>query len=253
MRKLGALLFISTLVVVLSACGTENNNGDSDQSAEGQELQAIEVNIKTLPETLNPEEVSTIQAKVTQGSENVNDAEEVEFELWKKGSEEHLEIEAEKQGKGLYSIQHTFDEKGIYYVIAHVTARDMHTMPQKKLNVGNVSESDKKKEEQQKQDEGTEEGHNHDQSTDGVAVHITKQDGKLMVQLEKGEDPLKEANVRFEVWQGDGKHQFIDAKEGEEGEYTAEFKPESNGTYKVNVHYEKGDLHGHQKKEVEYK
>jgi len=256
MRKLGFLLLISTIFVVLSACGSEENNNashndDQQNSEENQELQAIEVKIKTVPETLKPEEITTIQAKVTQGSENVNDAQEVEFELWKKGSEDHEKVMAEKQGKGLYSIQHTFDEKGIYYVIAHVTARDMHNMPQKKLNVGNVSESDEKSEGHDHNEKENKEEHSHGDRSDGVAVHLMKEDGKLMVHLQKGEEPLSEAKVRFEVWKDDGKHQYIDAKEGKQGEYTAEFKANSTGTYTVNVHYEKGELHGHQKKEVE--
>ncbi len=254
MRKLGLLVILSALFVILSACGSDqSNNAEGDDE---QQLQAIEVKIKTVPETLKPEQITTLQAKVTQGSENVDDAEEVEFEVWKKGSEDHKKVMAEQQGKGLYSIQHTFDEKGIYYAIAHVTARGMHNMPQKKLNVGNVSEEDEKAKDEEKknhsQDEGNSE-HDHGNETSGVAVHLMKKDGMLMAHLQKGENPLTEAKVRFEVWQGDSKHKYIDAKEGKKGEYSADFKPDAAGTYKVNVHYEKGDLHGHQKQELEYK
>lgn len=251
MKKLGILMFTACFVFLLTACGSEDNNDNTNSS---EEMKPIEVNILTVPETLNPEEISTIQAKVTQGSEQVDDAEEVEFELWKKGSDDHEKIEAEKQGNGLYSIQHTFEEKGFYYVIAHVTARGMHNMPQKKLNVGDVSEKEQGEENQEHaHEEGSSESHSHEHgSAEGeIAVHLMRDEGKLMVHLQKGEAPFTEAAVRFEVWQGDAKHQFIDAQEGKKGEYTAEFKPESSGTYSVKVHYEKGELHGHKQEEIE--
>ena len=76
------------------------------------------------------------EALVTQGDEEVKDANEVKFEIWKSGQEEHKKIIGKHQGNGIYSITKTFQEEGDYSIIAHVTARDMHNMPKKDIIVG---------------------------------------------------------------------------------------------------------------------
>ncbi len=58
------------------------------------------------------------------------------MEIWKEGDEEHETIEAAHIKDGVYAINKTFSEKGIYNIIAHTSARDLHTMPKMQVTVG---------------------------------------------------------------------------------------------------------------------
>ena len=149
LMKILQFVFFIVIIVSLSACGGESNMDEQ------QMMTFVDVKISTEPKNIMPGEEVTVQAHVTQGEENVNDADYVTFEIWKKGEEpeepeeydieniddyySNIGIEGELQGEGIYSIKTTFEEEGIYYVTAHVTARGMHNMPKKELIVGNVS------------------------------------------------------------------------------------------------------------------
>jgi hypothetical protein len=45
---------------------------------------------------------------VTQGNERITDVDDVTFEIWKEGSEQHQKIEAVHKGNGVYVIENTF-------------------------------------------------------------------------------------------------------------------------------------------------
>ncbi|MDF0728383.1 FixH family protein [Cytobacillus sp. S13-E01] len=128
MKKL-SFLFFSIFIVLIGCSGEVQNTG---------EVHFIEVEIQT-PEKIEPNEEIEISAFVTQGEEEVNDANEVKFEIWKNGQEDHEMVEGNHKGEGIYSITKTFDKDGIYSVVAHVTARDMHSMPKKEFVVGDPS------------------------------------------------------------------------------------------------------------------
>ena len=98
----------------------------------------VHVVIISSPETIQLGQPVQIEAHVTQGSKPVEDAQEVEFEIWKEGNNKHEKIKVAHDRGGIYPISRTFSEEGVYYVIAHVTARDMHVMPKKELVVGAV-------------------------------------------------------------------------------------------------------------------
>ncbi|WP_421382911.1 FixH family protein [Bacillus salacetis] len=241
---LGSALF-------LAACGTQNEQ----DSAETEEMmQPVEVELTTEPgkDELKDGEAFTIQAKVTQGEENVDDAKEVEFEFWKEGeeSDDHEMIEGESQGEGIYSIEKTVEEAGIYYVISHVTARDMHTMPKLELTIGDVEKTEHAHEE-----EGHDHGDGHGEEATGhlmVPDTVKKEEEfDLTGHAKHGEEPLTEAQVRFEIWKdGEEKHEFIDTSEEGEGEYKASHMFSEAGTYHVKLHIEKGELHTHTEKTV---
>ncbi|MGF2614319.1 FixH family protein [Rossellomorea aquimaris] len=250
-KKIGLLIALSG-VLILGACGEQNeeNSGESHQYDEGDTLHALEVELTTQPgpDELQDGEAFTVEAKVTHGDENVNDAKEVEFEFWKKGeeTEEHEMIEGEFKEEGIYSIEKTVDEPGIYYVVSHVTARDMHTMPKLELTIGDV-------ETEHAHEEGHEDSHSHG---DEVSGHIMMADTvkageevELTGHAMNGDDPLSEADVRFEIWkEGEEKHDFIDASEESEGEYKSSHTFTEAGTFHVKLHIEKGDLHTHKEK-----
>ncbi|MCQ6560231.1 FixH family protein [Paenibacillus mendelii] len=129
MKKFLLLVVGASCLLLITAC----SNSSSD-NAEGSKL--IQVEVKPVQETLQPGRAILIDAHVTQGSENVTDAQEVKFEIWKKDEEQHKTITAAHWQDGVYRIKTIFPGDGTYYVIAHVTARDMHVMPQKELIVG---------------------------------------------------------------------------------------------------------------------
>lgn len=233
------LLFL--FIIVLSACGVNNNQQGKDNNVLPK---MVEVQIKTIPaDELKPNEEITIQAHVTQGAENVDDAHEVKFEVWKKGQEEHEMIEAKHQGEGVYSIKKTFQNDGVYHVISHVTARDMHNMPKKEIVVGDVS--------QETQVTNKPEEHHHpDRDLDILMQTKTpfkvNEDTTLAVRLQKENEPFIEAEVQFEIWMANEKERlFVKAEEDEDGRYNASTTFSKPGSFFVNVHITKGELHEH--------
>jgi hypothetical protein len=142
-------------MLMVSACSANTE----DQTNIEMSLEAIEADI-LIPEKLSTNESYTLQVAVTQGDETVEDANEVVFEVWKGNSREESElIEAEHEGDGVYQIEKTFPEHGVYYVQTHVTARDLHVMPTKPIVVGDVSEAELEQLEQEKSENTDEQGH----------------------------------------------------------------------------------------------
>lgn len=97
-------------------------------------------------------------------------------------------------------------------------------------------------------DEGEhEDGHGH-----GGHVSISLKNDEmdpavLMTTVTESEQPLTEANVRFEYWkEGEEKHTYTDTEENSEGMYEGTTEMSDPGTYKLKVHVEKGEeLHTH--------
>ncbi|WP_166000480.1 FixH family protein [Bacillus sp. Cs-700] len=92
-----------------------------------------------------------------------------------------------------------------------------------------------------------EEGHGH-----GADVAISLENDEmdpavLMTTITEAQQPLTEANVRFEYWkEGEEKHTYTDAEENSEGMYEGNLELSDPGMYKLKVHVEKGDeLHTH--------
>ncbi|MEH7181130.1 FixH family protein [Neobacillus vireti] len=125
------------LLLVLSACNNNSKNNDN----KGDELpEFVEVELRISPETGQVNEPISIEAKVTQGEENVEDADKVTFEIWRSKDEKHEKIDVSHVENGIYRLEKSFQQEGTYYIIAHVTARDMHNMPKKEFIVGTASE-----------------------------------------------------------------------------------------------------------------
>lgn len=131
MRKYFFVLMIMLLGVgFLAACSQD----------EEVEPLFIEVKLNVSPEKGEVNEPVTFEAKVTYGEENVTDADEVLFEIWRAHDEEHEKIEIEHAGDGIYRLEKAFDQEGTYYIVSHVTARDMHSMPKVEFVIGEPSE-----------------------------------------------------------------------------------------------------------------
>ena len=129
MKKIICLLIV--FLWIISGC---SNHDTVHHGAEVGELIDVLVEIDTQPIKIHDEVV--IKAKIMQGQEVVTDATEVKFEIWRDGDEEREMIEGEiHPEEEVYFINKIFHEPGLYYVIAHVTARNMHSMPKLELEV----------------------------------------------------------------------------------------------------------------------
>lgn len=117
--------------------------------------QEEEIEVDTLDNGVMPQEVMvdmltaetqqvgsvTLEAKVTQGEEAVDDA-TMQFEVWESGLRDAgVMIEASLTENGVYTAEHTFDHDGVYYMYAHTNARGLHVMPKQEIVVGNPDRS----------------------------------------------------------------------------------------------------------------
>ncbi|WP_204524687.1 FixH family protein [Litchfieldia alkalitelluris] len=258
MRKL-LILFI-LLCLLLVGCNSNSDNIQNDVV----ELLPLNVVIEIVPEEILPNEPVTFNAYVTHGDEGVEDANEVKFQIWEKGKEDQDEyIDGIHKGEGLYSIEKTFDHDGIFYVVAHVTARDMHNMPKQEFVVGK-GEVEADTENETKTEKET--GHSHDdhhhgdhsdkQVTFNFSPHESTagEETKLTVVIQEEEKQLSEATISFEVWKGEAdKHEYIKAAEAVPGTYVANYTFPEKGRYEIRIHLEKGELHDHEEYSVEVK
>ena len=133
MQKKLLMLAAFLLLLLISAC----------QAAEDEnvfEPVYLDVEITIDPEKGETGEKIIFEALVTYGGEPVEDAYEVSFEIWRAHDEEHENIVVPHAESGIYRLEKEFSEEGTYYVIAHVTAKDMHYMPRKEFVIGKESE-----------------------------------------------------------------------------------------------------------------
>ncbi|MCK1991105.1 hypothetical protein GW626_12240 [Peribacillus muralis] len=119
------IMLFCTMFIMLAGCGKE------------EEIpRMLNVDLAVDPIQGEVKEPVKFRAKVTYGDEKVNDADDVSFEIWLANSDDHDKVAAKHKGNGIYEIEKTFDEEGTYYVYAHVTARDMHSMPKEEFVIG---------------------------------------------------------------------------------------------------------------------
>lgn len=140
MQKRMLFIIIGIMIsLTLVACGNDTDNeSDSNLNEATNELKSLDVDFP-LQETADVDEEVTLEASVTYGDEAVEDADEVVFEYWLKGDKDNsTKIESDNNEDGTYTQTVTFEEEGIYEIYAHTTAREMHTMPKKAINVGDV-------------------------------------------------------------------------------------------------------------------
>lgn len=119
------ILLVLGLTLLLSACSTQVE----------QPLAVVQVNIE-LPDNVVAGEEAVLKAHISYGEEPVSDADEVQFEIWQEDKkDESVWIDAELEDEGTYRVTKMFAEAGTYLVQSHVTAKDMHVMPTRRLEV----------------------------------------------------------------------------------------------------------------------
>lgn len=249
-KQLWGLLII--IAVLLAACGEQQEN----TGTEAEELKQLLVDF-SVPENADPGETVKLSAAVTYGEKPVTDADEVKFEIWKTGNEDDSEeLEGTMSEDGIYTAETTFDQEGVYEMYAHVTAKDLHTMPLKSITVGDVDPSTNESADTETENETA---HDHG-NAEGFSMHmdpptdiVSGEETDLTVHIQMDGAPLEDANVRYEIWQkeGDGKHDWVDSEETSAGEYHAPHTFSETGAYQVQIHVENDDgLHEHKIHEV---
>src|SRR5699024_10325613 len=136
-NKLGLIGLIIT-IAILAACG-DNSNDD-------EELKMLEVDFE-LPETAEVDEDVELKATDTYGDEKVTDDEQMEFEYrQEEDRDDSTYIDGENKEDGTYTAEVSFEQDSVYEIYANTTAKALHTMPKKSIEIGNVSENDNNEE-----------------------------------------------------------------------------------------------------------
>ncbi|WP_153730780.1 FixH family protein [Sporosarcina obsidiansis] len=247
MKRFVILTMGLAMLAVLAACGKEE-----EVSTEAELPEPIEVEL-TVPDHANVNEPVTLSALVTQGDEKVEDANEVEYEIWEEGKkDESILLASTNDKEGIYSAETTFEHDGVFHVQVHVTARTMHVMPEKQIQIGEV----KKEEHAEGQDS---EAHDHGH-TEGLAIHFMQpEDVKaatetvLMTHVQLEGKALEKTNVRYEISDEAKEIQWVEAKESKPGEYTANYNFPKAGAYEVKIHIKDDSLHEHEEHTIEVK
>ncbi|QTD41319.1 FixH family protein [Sporosarcina sp. Te-1] len=252
MKKTSWLISVG-MVLMLAACGSNKDNAAEQEASESEEILPIAVEL-TVPEKADVKESIVLETVVTQGDDLVDDANEVVYEIWEEGKKEDShKIDSSNEGKGLYKAETSFDHDGKFHIQVHVTARDMHTMPEKVVTVGDGGEHT--------EGAGHEQGHEHGHA-EGFSMHFMEPDSpaagknvELVTHLQMNNEAFEKAEVRYEIWrEADEKHEWVDAKEGANGEYQASFTFKEAGTFTIVIHVmDENGLHEHEEHTVEVK
>lgn len=252
MKKIFGFVMI-LMLGILVACGNDAEKEGADQT---DELPMLDVEFN-VPDTADPGEQVTLEAVVTYGGEQVEDADEVMFEYWLKGNEDDsTKVEGEHQENGRYTAEVTFEEDGVYEMYAHTTAEGLHTMPLVSITIGEGGEAVHEEE-----DADDHEHHDHGEHADGFNLHFMKpdeatvnQETDLVVHLQMDGDALADAAVRYEV-APEGKPEdtaWIDAEETAAGEYAGVHSFTEAAVYTIVIHVEDDSgLHEHEEYTIE--
>jgi hypothetical protein len=242
-RKIG--LFI--LIVVLGALAACGNGKEEEVPTEVKAPEMLEVEL-TVSETAAIDETVEMRAFVTQGDEEIDNADEVVFEVWEEGKKSDSEmIDSVHEKGGIYTAETSFEHEGLFHVQVHVTANGLHTMPLKEVVVGDGGSYDEQAEP------------DHHYHTEGFSMQFitpedatANNDAELVVQIQLDNEPLEKLNVRYEIWSDlSEKHEWVDAEEIQAGEYVADYTFKEASTYHVQIHVEDDkDLHEHVDHEI---
>lgn len=249
MKKISVFLLFSLPLFMLVACG---NNNQSDVDTDLSELEILEANLE-VTEEVDVDDTVEMNADVTYGDEDVDDADEVVFEVWEENDKDNSEmIDSTNNGDGSYTADTTFDHDGLFHIQVHVTAREMHTMPKKEVTVGDGGNYDDV--------EADAEGDFHTNGFDMMFMEPEDvkagEEIELMAHIHIDDKPLADAQVRYEIWKSDesGQHEWEETKANSDGEYTTSYTFEDKGKYMIQIHVEDDeDLHEHKEYELEVK
>jgi hypothetical protein len=129
----GALV-AAALLLATGCAGTSDGHDASQHTGHNAAPQKVTIDWQPAPAEPKAGQAVAITAKLTLENQPVNDA-EVEFEVWKEGSEAHEMLKPTADQQGRYTTRKTFDQPGLYHVTIHTTAKGLHQMPTRDLQV----------------------------------------------------------------------------------------------------------------------
>lgn len=233
------------LAAITVACG---NAQEEETLKAPPELHILEVELSVANEVDLDEDIE-ISTVVTYGDRKVDNADEVVYEVWEEGKKsDSTMIESKNEGEGVYTASTSFKQDGRYHIQVHVTAEDQHAMPVEEVTVGDGGNYDDVAE--------------NDFQTEGFMMHFMKptviekeEETSLLLHLDIDEEPLKDAQVRYEIsYKDDKKHDWVDTKEIADGEYSGSYIFAKSGDYTVTIHVENDEgLHEHEDHLIEVK
>ncbi|GAE33819.1 FixH family protein [Halalkalibacter akibai] len=240
------------IYLAITACGNEPEI--HIEESENGVIAPIDVELN-LPETAEVGETVTFVSVVTQADEQVDDANEVVYEIWLEGQKELSElIEIENQDGNSYYLDYTFSKEGLYHVQSHVTARGLHRMPTGQVLVGTDAEASHKHEEEHNDTEH-EHDHVHDHQHQHANVHIDSklESNRLIMEIEVDGEPFTGGRVTLEMRNTTEENvHWLDMEEIGNGSYELSTITEYNGTYSTIVHIEDEEIHEHIKMEIQF-
>ena len=133
MKKKTIFAVLALMMAFFVAGCSQSIENEKKQADHTSGILEVEITIKANPARVNENVV--FEAKVTQGGKPVEDAKEVEFEFAREGDPATEIIKVETQENGVYQMEKSFSEEGLYTITTHVTARDMHSMPSKDFEI----------------------------------------------------------------------------------------------------------------------
>lgn len=149
--KKGLFVFSLVALFMIASCAIGQNQ--SDPNGPGS-VDTLEAELHAPSETALVESV-TIEVMVTYGAEPVTDANRVTVEIWKNGErDEGRSLPAVETDPGVYALETSFREDGIYHIQASVEAGSEEIEPVVvRMIAGDVSETELEAAEQEFQQE----------------------------------------------------------------------------------------------------
>lgn len=244
MKKMFTLLTI--ILLLLSGCGKSQEEGKKSDGNKEEQPAMLTAELQ-LPNEAKANEPVKIGVMVKKGDQFVDDASEVLFEMRDKEGTYKERQEGVLEKDGFYKVEHTFPKGGTYEVSAHVTASNMHAMPEKNLVVHEGKEESLENVEEEQSEQHT---HSHHHSHIEIELlssnNVKAGENEVSVLVKNEGKALMNGSVQFEVWtKAAKKHEYIQAKETDAGTYVGTIPFKEANTYFVQVHVVKGDLHDH--------
>lgn len=142
---------------LLAACSADPEA--ADQYAQREE---VNVNIEA-PESIEADSAPVIDVKLSQDGKVLEQEATVNFLVWKdENKADAEEIPAALDADGTYHLEYTFPSDGVYFVKADVKVDNIHLMPTKQIRVGELTQEEIEKiEQEQEQKKQNDSGSHH--------------------------------------------------------------------------------------------
>jgi hypothetical protein len=253
MKKFIIFIFIS---LFLSSCGANNSDSSSTSSPLVAEL-ILSKNI------INVGDKIKFELYVRKGKENIENLDEAYYQIGPIDSQNNpAKVNIKRDEDGSYHFEKTFDKPGEYVITYHVSLNDQFYEETKRIVVNKKGEKNNNlghtvHKETTKDNNNPNHSHNHNNeevTNDNVSVHFMYDANKksLIAHVTKENQPLKDARVRFEIWnkENNKNHTYLEATENASGEYIYSLDKNYSGEYTIVIHVEKEKIHYHQEESI---